>query len=54
MARSVKRPTLDFGSGQDLRTVRSSPVLGSGLAVEPAEDSLSPSPSPPCPHPHAL
>ena len=26
MAQSVKHPTLDFGSGQDLRVVRLSPV----------------------------
>jgi len=37
----VKHLTLDFGSGHDLRVVRSSPALGSVLAVGPAWDSLS-------------
>ena len=32
----VKCLTLDFGSGHDLRVVRSSPQLGSTLNVEPA------------------
>jgi len=31
VAQSVKRPTLDFGSGHDLRVVRSIPVSGSTL-----------------------
>ena len=30
-----QRWILDFGSGQDLRVVRSSPVWGSVLGVEP-------------------
>ena len=48
MAPSVKRPTLDFGSGRDL------PVHAFGLQIglhadneEPAWDSLSPSVSAP-------
>ena len=41
MARSVKRPTLDFGSGHDPRVVGSSPTLDSMLSMEPAWDSLS-------------
>ena len=36
MARLVKRPTLGFGSGHDLRVVRSSPVSGSMLSTESA------------------
>ena len=36
VARSVKPPTLDFGSGCDLRVVRWSPVPGSALGVESA------------------
>ena len=31
VAQSVERPTLDFGSGHDLRVVRSSPGLGYSL-----------------------
>ena len=34
-------PTLDFGSGHDFRLVMSSPMWGSVLGMEPAEDSLS-------------
>jgi len=49
VAQSVKHPTLDFSSGHDLGVVRSSPVLGFALGMEPAWDSLSlslfPSPS---------
>ena len=41
MAQSVKRLTLGFGSGHDLRAVRSSPTSGSALDTEPAWDSLS-------------
>ena len=41
MAQSIKHPTLDFGSGSDLRVVRPSPTLGSVLGVEPVYDSLS-------------
>ena len=48
MDQSVKRPNLDFGSGHDLRVVRSSSALGSTLGVQPAWDSLS-SPSPSAP-----
>ena len=33
MAQSVKRPTLDFSSGHDLRFVRSSPASGSALTA---------------------
>ena len=36
MAQSVERPTLDFGSGHDLRVVGLSPTLGSVLSMEPA------------------
>ena len=48
VAQSVKRTTLDFGSGHDLKVLRSSPALGSALSVKPDKDSYSPSPSP-CP-----
>ena len=37
----VKHPAFDFGSGHDLRVVESSPVSGSVLDMEPAQDSLS-------------
>ena len=37
----VKHPTLDFGSGGDLRVRGSSPTLASVLRVESAWDSLS-------------
>ena len=47
MAQSVKYPTLDFGSGHDLRVVRLSPKLGSVLGVEPALASLFLSALPP-------
>ena len=36
VAQSVKRPTLDFGSGHGLTVVRLSPVLGSVLGMKPA------------------
>ena len=36
VAQSIKCPTLDVGSGHDLTVVRSSPLLGSTLAMEPA------------------
>ena len=36
MAQLIEHPTLDFGSGHDLRVVRLSPVLGSALGIEPA------------------
>ena len=42
VAQLVKQLTLDFGSGHDLRVVRSSPTLGFALSMEPAWDSLSP------------
>jgi len=35
VAQSVKHPAVDFGSGHDLRVVRSSPASGSMLDVEP-------------------
>ena len=41
MAQPVKSPTLDFGSGQDLRVVRSSPTSGSMLGIESTCGSLS-------------
>ena len=34
VAQSVKRPTLDFGSGHDLMVMRSSPMSGSILGME--------------------
>lgn len=40
VAQPVKRPTLDLGPGHDLRVVKLSPVLGSTLGTEPANDSL--------------
>ena len=43
VAQLVKRPTLNFCSGHDLRVIRLSPALGSTLGVEPSQDSLSPS-----------
>ena len=36
MAQSVRWPTLDFGSGHDLRVVRSNPTSGSALGMESA------------------
>ena len=36
VAQSVKYMTLDFGSGHDLRVMRSSPASGSMLSVEPS------------------
>jgi len=36
VAQLVKRLTLDFGSGHNVRVVRSSPMSGSTLAVEHA------------------
>ena len=36
VAQSVKYPTLDFGLGHYLKGVRSSPMLGSTLGMEPA------------------
>ena len=41
MAQLVERTTLDIGSGGDLTVVRSSPVPGSMLNVQPDGDSLS-------------
>ena len=41
VAQSVKRPAFDFGSGHDLRVVRSTPMLGSVLCGESAEDYFS-------------
>ena len=50
MAQSDKHPTLDFGSGHDLKVVRSSPMSGSTLSMAGAAgDSLSPSFSAPPP-----
>ena len=52
MAKLVKRLTLAFGSGHDLRAVRLSlHQLGSALDTKPAWGSLSPSPSAPPPAP---
>ena len=36
VARLVECPTVDFGSGHDLRVRRSSPMSGSTLGVDPA------------------
>ena len=50
MARSVKRPTLDFGSGGDLTVHEVEPHLGlCADKTEPAWDSLPPSASAPPP-----
>ena len=43
MAQWVKHPILNFVSGHNLRVVRSSPMLGSMLGMEPTWVSLSPS-----------
>ena len=51
VAQSVKRRTLDFGSGHDLRAIRSSPVLGSALGIGHAKILSLPLPlSAPTPH----
>ena len=55
----VRRPSLDFGSGHDLKVCVFEPRLGlCADSVEPAWDFLSPSPSasPPlaCAHVHTL
>ena len=34
VARSVKHPTLDFGSGHDLRIMGLNPTFGSALGME--------------------
>jgi len=47
VTQSVGHLTLDFGSGHDLRAMRSSPMLGSALDTEHAWDSLSLCPPPP-------
>jgi len=41
VAQLVECPTLDFGPSHDLRVVRSSPIWGSVLGLEPNQDSLS-------------
>ena len=46
VAQLVKRPTLDFGSGHDLRIMRLSPALSSVFSRMSARDSLSPSAPP--------
>jgi len=48
MAQPVKPLTLDFGSGHDLGVVRSSPMSGHVLGMDPAWDFLS---LPLCPFP---
>ena len=53
MAQLVECLTLGFGTGYDLRVVRSSSVMGSVLGMESAWGSLYPSPSAPS-HLHAL
>ena len=40
LRRSVKHPTLDFGSGHDLRVLESSPTSVSMLSGESAGDSF--------------
>lgn len=47
MAQSVKRPTLGFSLSHGLRVIRLSPVSGSILSMEFADDSLFPSAPPP-------
>ena len=42
MAQLVKDPTLDFGSGHDLRVLRLSPESDSMLSKESARDCLPP------------
>ena len=37
VAQQVKHPTLDFGSGHDLKVIRSSSALSSELGVEPVK-----------------
>ena len=49
VAQSVKYPTLDFGSGRDLRAVRSSPTSSWVLSAESAWDSLFLCPPTPTP-----
>ena len=44
VAQSVKRPILGFGSGYDLRVVRSSPSWGSSLHIRLLETFLLPLP----------
>ena len=44
MAQLVKRLTLGFGSGCDLRAVGSNPLLGSMLSTESAKEFLSVAP----------
>ena len=43
MVPSAGRPTLDLGSGHDLRVLGLSPALGSVLGGESARDPLPPS-----------
>ena len=50
VAQLVKHPTLDFGLGHDLRDMRSSPTLGSGLSAEAAWVSPSFTLAPPPVH----
>ena len=49
VAQLVECPTLDFGSGHDLRVMRSNPMSGCTLGMESAWGSLSSSPSAPPP-----
>ena len=47
VAQSVRRPTLNFGSGHDLTLGEFKPRVGLWAdSAEPAWDSLSPHPSP--------
>jgi len=52
VAQSLEFPTVGFGSGHDLRVVKSNPASGSELGLEPASDSPSPSTPPPPPRVH--
>jgi len=56
VAQLVKHLILGFGSGHDLRVMRSSPMLGSALTMESALDSFPlPFPLPPlCSSPCSL
>ena len=47
MAQLLGRPTLDFGSGHDLRVLGSNPEMGSTLSVSLLELLSPPPPLPP-------
>ena len=55
LAQSIKHPTLDFGSGQDLTIRELEPHAGLCTdSMEPVWDSLSLTAPPPFTHGHAL